>query len=54
MRYDQMVFEHCNLDIKKGERVAIVGENGVGKTTLFKALVGQLPMIMEKYVLVVM
>ena len=43
MRYDQMVFEHCNLDIKKGERVAIVGENGVGKTTLFKALVGQLP-----------
>ena len=38
MRYDQMVFEHCNLDIKKGERVAIVGENGVGKTTLFKAL----------------
>ena len=43
MRYDQIVFEHCNLDIKKGERVAIVGENGVGKTTLFKALVGQLP-----------
>ena len=33
MRYDQIVFEHCNLDIKKGERVAIVGENGVGKTT---------------------
>lgn len=43
MRYDDIVFEHCNLDIKKGERVAIVGENGIGKTTLFKAIVGQLP-----------
>ena len=34
---------NMNLDIKKGERVAIVGENGIGKTTLFKAIVGQLP-----------
>lgn len=43
VRYDDIVFEHCDLDIKKGERVAIVGENGIGKTTLFKAIVGQLP-----------
>lgn len=48
MRYDDIVFEHCCLDIKKGERVAIVGENGVGKTTLFKAIVGQLPITRGK------
>lgn len=48
MRYDDIVFQHCYLDIKKGERVAIVGENGIGKTTLFKAIVGQLPITRGK------
>lgn len=43
MKYDDIVFTHCSLDIKKGERVVIVGENGIGKTTLFKAIVGELP-----------
>ncbi len=43
VRYQDLVFEHCNLDIKKNERVAIVGENGIGKTTLFKAIMGLLP-----------
>ncbi len=38
-----MIFENGNLDIKEGERVALIGENGVGKTTFINALMGRLP-----------
>ena len=34
------VIENINLDIKPGERIAIVGANGAGKTTLIKLLCG--------------
>ncbi len=32
------LFEHVDLDIKRGERVCMVGANGIGKTTLLKIL----------------
>ena len=32
------VFENVNLSINKGDKVAIIGTNGVGKTTLIKSL----------------
>lgn len=34
----QLVLEHFSMDIKRGERIAIVGESGAGKTTIAKLL----------------
>jgi len=34
----QKLFDGVNLDIKRGDRVCIVGANGIGKTTLLKIL----------------
>ncbi|MCR5302278.1 MAG: ABC-F family ATP-binding cassette domain-containing protein [Lachnospiraceae bacterium] len=31
-----------SLDVKKGTRLAVIGENGIGKSTLLKTLVGEL------------
>ncbi len=32
------LFEHLGFDIKKGEHVAIIGDNGTGKTTILKLI----------------
>ena len=36
------LFENAALDIKRGERICIVGPNGVGKTTLLRMIMGEL------------
>jgi len=36
------LFRNVDLDIKRGERICIVGPNGVGKTTLLRTLLGEL------------
>ncbi len=36
------LFHDVNLDIKRGERICIVGPNGVGKTTLLRIILDQL------------
>ena len=37
------IFSHVNLTIRRGEKVAFVGRNGEGKTTLVKCIMGQIP-----------
>ncbi|CDQ41458.1 ABC-F family ATP-binding cassette domain-containing protein [Virgibacillus salexigens] len=36
------LFQHLNLHINRGESIALVGPNGVGKTTFLKILLGKL------------
>ena len=36
------LFHGANLDLKRGERVCIVGDNGTGKTTLLRMLLGEI------------
>lgn len=40
---DHLVFEHVNMTIKRGEKVAFVGKNGEGKSTLVKCIMGEIP-----------
>ena len=38
----KVVFTNANVEIKRGEKVALVGRNGEGKTTLIRAITGEL------------
>ena len=40
---EHLVFDHVNLTIKRGEKVAFVGKNGEGKSTLVKCIMGEIP-----------
>ncbi len=37
------VFDHATFTIRRGEKVAFVGKNGEGKSTLVKCIMGQIP-----------
>ena len=39
---DHLVFKGASLNIQRGERVALVGKNGEGKSTLVKCLMGEI------------
>ena len=40
---EHVVFSHVNMTIKRGEKVAFVGKNGEGKSTLVKCIMGEIP-----------
>ena len=39
---DKEIFKNISFEIYRNERAAIIGDNGVGKTTLFKLILGEL------------
>ena len=40
---DHQVFDHATFTIKRGEKVAFVGKNGEGKSTLVKCIMSEIP-----------
>ena len=38
----KLVFSHADVEIKRGEKVALIGRNGEGKTTLMRVIMGEL------------
>ncbi|HUH29747.1 ABC-F family ATP-binding cassette domain-containing protein [Gelidibacter sp.] len=39
---DHVVFENANMSISRGEKVSFVGRNGEGKSTMIKAIMGEI------------
>jgi ATP-binding cassette subfamily F protein 3 len=39
---EQVVFRNANMSIRRGEKVAFVGRNGEGKSTMIKAIMGEI------------
>jgi ATPase subunit of ABC transporter with duplicated ATPase domains len=40
--FDKVLFSNVNLRVDAGDKIAIIGSNGIGKTTLLRCLVGDL------------
>ncbi|MDR6561947.1 MULTISPECIES: ABC-F family ATP-binding cassette domain-containing protein [unclassified Arcicella] len=40
---DHLVFKDASLTIERGEKIAFVGKNGEGKSTMVKAIMGEIP-----------
>ena len=40
---DRTLFKNASFSVEKGDKIGFIGANGVGKTTLFKIIIGELP-----------
>ena len=43
------IYENLNLDLYKGEKIALIGSNGAGKSTMMKLMTGLIKRIKGKY-----
>lgn len=41
--YDEPLSSPLNLEMERGEKIALIGSNGIGKTTLLKSILGLIP-----------
>ncbi len=49
--YKKPLISHINLNVCVGQRIIIIGENGIGKSTLFKTIEGRVPPLGGKAIL---
>lgn len=49
--YDEPLSRPLNLYMERGEKIAMVGANGIGKTTLLKSILGLIPAVSGKVTL---
>jgi ATPase subunit of ABC transporter with duplicated ATPase domains len=47
--YTHPLLKNISFTIGSGEKIVITGFNGIGKSTLLKTLIGQIPMISGKF-----
>lgn len=47
--YDKVLLPKISFEVKMGEKIVITGFNGIGKSTLIKTLIGEIPAISGKF-----